>query len=141
MRLRRGRAPLLSCGCPASLSVMQFQTEILGYPIIIERRMNCLFITAGGRKVRVFELVGCSDQCPHPPQPPLPRGKGGGADCRSISSFFCWGGGGRGPLITNIHLVLYFSYSPESVSLTTYVTDSGSFFHFPPGGVHKQKGW
>ena len=24
---------------------------------IIERRMNCLFITAGGRKVRVFELV------------------------------------------------------------------------------------
>jgi hypothetical protein len=25
--------------------------------------------TAGGRKVRVFELVGCSDQCPHPPTP------------------------------------------------------------------------
>ena len=24
--------------------------------------MNCLFITAGGRKVRVLELVGCSDQ-------------------------------------------------------------------------------
>ena len=47
----------------------------------IERRMNCLFITAGGRKVRVFELVSCSDQCPHPPQPPLPpkgEGRGGG---------------------------------------------------------------
>ena len=39
-------------------------------------------------------------------------------------------------------LVLYFSFSPESVSLTTYVTEGGSsFFHFPPGGVHKQKGW
>ena len=34
---------------------------------LIERRMNCLFITAGGRKVRVLELVGCSDQCPYPP--------------------------------------------------------------------------
>ena len=38
--------------------------------------MNCLFITAGGRKVRVLELVGCSDQCPQPPNPPSP-GKGG----------------------------------------------------------------
>ena len=43
----------------------------------IERRMNCLFITAGGRKVRVFELVSCSDQCPHPPNPPSPTGEGG----------------------------------------------------------------
>ena len=29
---------------------------------IIERRMNCLFITAGGRKVRTFELVCYSVQ-------------------------------------------------------------------------------
>ena len=43
--------------------------------------MNCLFITAGGRKVRVFELVSCSDQCPHPSNP---KGEGGG-DYRSIS--------------------------------------------------------
>ena len=39
--------------------------------------MNCLFITAGGRKVRTFELVGCSDQCPQPPNPPSPTGEGG----------------------------------------------------------------
>jgi hypothetical protein len=42
--------------------------------------MNCLFITSGGRKVRVLELVSCSDQCPHPPNPPAPGspwGKGG----------------------------------------------------------------
>jgi hypothetical protein len=53
-------------------------------------------------------------------------------------------GGGRGSLkLTYRFLVLYFSYSPESVSLTTYVTVTvtGAFFHFPPGGVHKQKGW
>ena len=50
----------------------------------IERRMNCLFITAGGRKVRTFELVGCSDQCPQPPNPPSPKG-GRGADYQSIS--------------------------------------------------------
>jgi hypothetical protein len=50
----------------------------------IERRMNCLFITAGGRKVRVFELVSCSDCAPIPPTPLPPWGEGGG-DYRSIS--------------------------------------------------------
>ena len=35
------------------------------------RRMNCLFITAGGRKVRVFELVGCCNNVPRARGPKL----------------------------------------------------------------------
>ena len=85
---------------------------------------------------------------PIPPNPPLgalpPWGKGGGADdCRSISSFFCWGGGGRA--LTNIQVfgfifVIFTQFTQKCIANDIcdrpahFFTVTGSFFHFPPAG-------
>ena len=52
--------------------------------LLLQRRMNCLFITARGRKIRNSEPGGGCLQWPPPPNP-LPRGEGGGRYCHNIA--------------------------------------------------------
>jgi hypothetical protein len=64
----------------------------------IERRMNCLFITAGGRKVRTFwtcqaVIITGRQLClvivgPPTPQPPFPQGGKGGYYYQYFVLFF-----------------------------------------------------
>ena len=91
--------------------------------------MNCLFITAGGRKVRTFQLVGCSDQCPPTPQPPFPPKGGRGANYQSISD-----------VVVQDFGFIFVVFTQKCI--VDDICDGGReggrggarFFHFPPAG-------
>ena len=86
--------------------------------LLLQRRMNCLFITARGRKIRNSEPGGGCFQWPPTPNP-LPRGEGGGRYCHNIA--VCSG---------------------HCIDIDICDTGGALFFTFPPAAsVHKQKGW
>jgi hypothetical protein len=60
------------------------------------------------------------------------------------SVFFCWGGGDGA--LTNIQVfgfifVIFTQFTQKCIANDICDGGGGAFFHFPPGGVHKQKGW
>ena len=84
----------------------------------LQRRMNCLFITAGVGKSEIQNQAVVVFRGPQPPTP-FPSGEGGGAD-----------------------IVTILPCAVATVSTSTYVTQGGGlFFSLSPRGVHIQKGW
>ena len=55
-------------------------------------------------------------------------------------------GGGKGVSKTNIQVfgfifVIFTQFTQKCIANDICDRRTGAFFHFPPGGVHKQKGW
>ena len=112
--------------------------------------MNCLFITARGRKSekqgRVHLVMCLLDKVtkqfgpPLPPSPPSPKGGKGGKITLLLYNIVVIFGFDCG---TNL-LVTFgkFSFSlPVTVSTSTYVTGGSLFSKMFSPGPSKQKGW